>query len=646
MQAMLAAAALGVVTITAVAQSGGGPEDTGVAGPPRPKVDTVDTVTIEGAGYDLAVYIQQNKTVEDKDAHFYYTPLFYLVTDSENALRHHIDDSNVLTLKIKRDPDTEGIEEAVRKNLIKLAKETNPAFRLEEGTVPYRIDPLKMSKIVFTSDKRMDQRDGKFKKVISDPVSMSGVEIGEINVHFYLHSRDYAKRFVKYLEEGHVHLVLNYTFAGVADDVCEAKFEGRSTQSIDLYKKVTGAGGVGRVARHQAATIADEMLRSNSVVARCDDFELAEKLMDRLLKRLGNHENVKVASWEELDRLIAFDADSFKADVETSVNTQRKSVNRDQVLKALSEAYSSAKAKATKVGGKVGYGVFNAEMSADLADTRGKNKSEARKMYKDVLEKMGVLVDWRGNRYIPKSVHVHSKADLENAWGQTFEVKIVLTEGEVGGRPIHMTRESWENNIPSEHKRSIEKRLGRMEETVANMEKMSEQTLKISKRARERAIQAVNSSTRRYNEASIARRVAEEALSKAIEADIQAKEAISVEYCRYHLKNRRAWNKLYFYDFRRSDKVAILSGVDTNCPDRHFDVILARRSSTNEDWIVKIDDLDRECDWIRLDIVFMNGNSIGRSKHYNVTIPRWNQIPIYKYTQIRKRHSKIKCYQP
>ena len=636
------AAALGLVTIAAVAQSEDGSEP-GVAKPARPQVDTVETVTIEGAGYDLLVYLQEDKNLRDKDAHLYYTPLFYVVTESEKVLKHRIDDNNVLTLKIRRDPDTEGIEAAVREELIVLAKKRNPAFTLEAGTVPYRLDPLKMSKVMFTSSKRRPLgANGEMKVLTSEPVEMSAVEVGEITVDFYLESREEAEDFIRDLQADYNQLVMKYRFAGVSDEECRAKFEGSGTRSIELFKKVTGEGGVGKVSRRQAARIADVMVRSGSVVARCAEFDTAENLMDRLMEKLGDYDTVDVANWEQLDRLIAFDADSFKADVETSVKTLKKEVTRKQILAALANAQSEARSGASGLGVSAGYGPFHASISRSLADTQSQDKSEARKDYEDMLAKKGLSVEWSGKRFIPKSVDVHSTAELENAWGRTFEIAYLLTAGEVGKGTIRLTQESWENAISSERERRIEQRLAKMEEIVAKSETTSEHALKISTAAQSQsnearrnagvahsvASAAKGASTSARTAALQARKIASQARVRANQAHGRENEAINVEYCRYHLKNPHKNPPYYFYDFLRSDKVAILSGVDVNCGDDEFDVILARRSRNDNDWIVKIDHL--ACEWIRLDVVFFNGSAVGNNKFYNTTMGSYPYSPMKK----------------
>lgn len=650
MWTLIAVAALGIVTATAIAQSEEEPEVANVASPARPQVDTVETVEIEGAGYDLLVYVQEDKTVEDKDAHFYYTPLFFVVTNSEKMLKYHIDDNNVLTLKIRRDSDTYGVEEAVRQRLIRLAKEANPKFTLESGTTPYRLHPLKMSKIVFTSNKLRIQSGGaggEWKVLTSGPVPMALVERGEINVNFYLNSREEAESFVHDLQDDNDQLLWKYTFAGVSDEVCKAKFEKSGTQSIDLFKKVTGAGGEGKVARHQAATIADKMVRSGNVVARCADIETAEKLMDRLLGRLGDHDTVEVASWKELDKLIVFDVESFKADVETSVKTLRKEVNRKQILEALASAESSARSKASSWGGSADYGVFHADISKDLADTGSQDKSDARKDYKDTLAKMGIHVDWKGNRYIPKSVDVHSIAALDNAWGRTFEIAVALTEREAGNGVILMTQESWENTIDSERERHIEERLANMEAIVERVNEtstvagyQSSEANQNAKTAYSIAMEAKHVSTRANQAATNAAHIASGARLRADQAHRKDNEAIRVEYCHYELKREKITG-FYFYNFLRSDDVAILSGVDVPCGDNEYDVFLSRRSRNDADWIVKIDSLS--CEDVRLNVIFLNGNSVGRSGAYNRSIPYWEKRG-YNYSSMAVENKL--CYTP
>lgn len=466
MRTIIALAALGFVTTTTMAQS---QNDSGVASPARPQVNMVDFVEVEGGGYNLPIYVQEGKSIANKDAHFFFLPLFYIVSENGEKLKHHINDQNVLILKVRTASNLSAIENEVRKSLIEKAKEINVKFKLEENSLPYRIDPLQLSRLVFESvNKRMYNGDGSAQTLVSEPVEIMGAEVGEINVEFYLRSREEAESFVRDLEAGNDQLSLNYQFAGVSDEVCKATYEEQSTRNLDKFKEVVGEGGEGRVARHQVASIADALVHSGRISARCSDLESAESLTTRLMDRLSEFTNLEVAGWEELEGTIAIDAEDLKADIVDSVEILSKSVERDQLLAAFAEATAETKTvagegsvdSAREGGGEAGGEIakvasaklksfikWSDKVGLSLAGSKSESTANARKLYQDTLAKKGVHVDWDGKKFIPKSVDVYSKADLINAWGRTFAIEFVLTEGADGKDKVRLTKKSWENSI-------------------------------------------------------------------------------------------------------------------------------------------------------------------------------------------------------
>ena len=617
-----------------------------VASAARPKVDFVETVPVNGAGYDLLVYLQESKTMSSKDAHVYYTPLFYVVTTAEKELKYGIDAENILSLKVRRDPDSEKLEEEVRKRLIRSAKQIDRNFHLEPGTVPYRIDPLNMSEIVFSSDKQRTSSSGRKDYFVSAPVDMAATEIGEINVNFYLETRADAESFVEALEADDDQLILRYTFPGVSDETCTARFNGSRTQRIDLFKKVTGPGGRGHVARHQAVDIADEMATLGQITARCADYATAQELISQLLGELDRLETVEVADWSRVDKLIAFDEDSFKADVETSVKELKKEVNRKQILTALSEASSNAASNVREGGGSLGYSLFHLKLSGSMADTESESRAGARKDYQDILAKMGLSVEWTGKRYIPKTIDVHSSAKMQSAWGNTFEIQLNLTAGEFGRGKIRITQDAWDNAIPPELQRNFEYRIAGVEKGIEELQASSARDVRtlqgsldlahhaavvaqdLAQLAKKTADSAVSNSRTARSIASNASRISKDAIDRAYVAKRRIDSSILVDYCRYKFDVPPATPNYYYYDFDRSDQVAILSGFDVDCGDNEFDVILARKSRSDANWIVKVDHL--ECSWIAMDVVFLNGDRVTTTEFWNSTMRDYNYTPLHR----------------
>ena len=456
---VVVAAALLLEPLPLPAQQGG----VSTAGSARPKNVSDGTVSIASGGYAMRYYFQEGKTFTDKDAHVYHEPLIYLDVDKDDRIRSNIDDiddNGVLTLYVRWHSKPEEIVSALRQELITTAKQQDPYFKLEPGTEPYRISVLDLSQAQFTSSKNTQLK--------SRPLQAAFTEKGRIPVYFDTGSRDKAQSFLNELKKDHSQLVFNYSFHGVSDETCTATLKSGVIQDLDLFKQVAGEGEEGSVARHQIVDIAEQVIKRELFETRCASMAAADDLMKKLLDRLGDPEKAEVSGWEAVDKLTAFDADSFKADVTTATKDIKNKVTREQVLDATSKAMSEAETEALEAGVAVSYSdVFKSSLSGSWAKSKGSSSAEANKAFTDALAKQGIHASWEGQKFVPKSVDVHSVASLRSAWGKTVQLTYSLTTGENGGDSIHLTRHAWSRSLPYQEWRDMNARL---DEHKADME--------------------------------------------------------------------------------------------------------------------------------------------------------------------------------
>ena len=421
-------------------------DDDDTARLPRPKVSSdaqyqLDRGGIDVGGYPIRIYFEESKTFTDLDAHVFYEPLVYLETDQHGALLRNVEDDGLLTLYFTVETDTGFLEGEIRKGLAREAQKRS-STEIVPGSFKYRISPLDLTAWFESSKRRLNGE-----RMKSDELAGGSVnEKGRMPIYFETGSRKNAVAFVNELQNERDQLVFKYRFSGIADEICEAEFRGRVTQGIDLYKKVVGDGGEGLVTRHQAVDIADSMTSSVSLGVRCGNREWATWLTEELMKRVGAHEELPLSrgdGWERLDELLRFDSKSFEADLITEAKNIEKEVVREQVLGAISKGISRADTDARKAGVAIGYGGFVLGASGSLARSKADSVAEARKEFSDMMQKRGILGEWSGNIYIPKSVDVHSAADVQSAWGQDIDLKYVFTTGRTAEYSVNLTDQTF-----------------------------------------------------------------------------------------------------------------------------------------------------------------------------------------------------------
>ena len=394
------------------------------------------------------------------DSHVFYPSPYHLVVKEGGEIKHHFDeDDGTLTLWIRQPTTFERIEEDLRRELATVAIKQYSAT-IMSGTEPYRISVLPLTSAVLELTKT---------KKRSYEIEGAGLQEGDIAVHFGDLSKAEIDKIVADLENNVTQLLFRYTFSGVSDETCTATFEDRGVQDIDLFKEVEGKGEEGLVARHQVVDIADQLVAQEIFKIRCAEGGLLSDLTKILMDRLENQERRDVATWEELDKLIAFDVNSFKADVTEKLDTIENKVARKQALDALSEATSEAKSEAMEGGVAVGYGPFMAKAEASYANASSEAKSEAKRAFTDALEKRGLSVQWQGWKSEPKTIDVHSVADLYAKWAKDLTFEYSIPEGQEGREALLLTANDRTAIMPGQIRTNIDHRVLQLEDAVIRL---------------------------------------------------------------------------------------------------------------------------------------------------------------------------------
>ncbi len=611
---VVVAAALLLEPLPLPAQQGG----VSTAGSARPKNVSDGTVSIASGGYAMRYYFQEGKTFTDKDAHVYHEPLIYLDVDKDDRIRSNIDDiddNGVLTLYVRWHSKPEEIVSALRQELITTAKQQDPYFKLEPGTEPYRISVLDLSQAQFTSSKNTQLK--------SRPLQAAFTEKGRIPVYFDTGSRDKAQSFLNELKKDHSQLVFNYSFHGVSDETCTATLKSGVIQDLDLFKQVAGEGEEGSVARHQIVDIAEQVIKRELFETRCASMAAADDLMKKLLDRLGDPEKAEVSGWEAVDKLTAFDADSFKADVTTATKDIKNKVTREQVLDATSKAMSEAETKALEAGVAVSYSdVFESSLSGSWAKSKGSSSAEANKAFTDALAKQGIHASWEGQKFVPKSVDVHSVASLRSAWGKTVQLTYSLTTGENGGDSIHLTRHAWSRSLPYQEWRDMNARL---DEHKADMEQWRREMSKaIDIDSKEGNVDVDIRATGKWGDVDIRApgergdvdiRATRNVVISAKRLLVNREDFITVESCYYRFAAPTQSSNFnwHYYDLGRDDDTALIASWGASCVNELSLTLMRSPSTESDNWFLRVGHWRCDGD-LDMRIIFMDGAGVGRGR--------------------------------
>ena len=258
-------------------------------------------------------------------------------------------------------------------------------------------------------------------------------------------------RLVAGLEED-APLNYHYVFAGIAEDACTVEFSADKILDISRFKDLEGSGRKGYVSRDQVVRIADEIVSTENVTARCGDWTIGSWMTERIMDRVKNaEERVEIRSWDELEKFAGLDPESFRADVETMLRDIEKTVQS----KTDSNGWASGRSKAWSQAGEGGVaitgggsvldlvsGFFGIGGSASQSESQAKAWAEAKKTISDRLSKRGIYGEWQGTRHLPKSVDVYSTEELKSAWARNMKETYSQTKGRAGTNNFLITRQA------------------------------------------------------------------------------------------------------------------------------------------------------------------------------------------------------------
>ena len=529
----------------------------GVAGLPRPKVSSDAQYDLARGGYPVRIFFQEGRSFTHHDAHVFYEPLIYLQTDDHGTPIRHIDDTGDLILYFQVETDTDFLQEALRVRLIKTAQTTSKTD-LDPQSLRYRIDPIHLSEFWFESKSRRKGLDSpRLKSEITREKPI--VEKGRLPIYFPGITRETAQKFVEDLRTGRDSLLLRYTFSGVSDEICRAEITAENVQGTDLFKEVVGGGGQGRVIRHQVVNLANEIATTESTRTRCADPGWATALARKIIERLATYETVPINDWDTLDELTTFDAESFKADVTEETKNIEKEAVHSQVMEAVAEGISLAKSDTGEAGVALGYKGFMIGASGSLSESKASTAAEARKVFAEVMKKLGILGEWKGTQYIPKSVDVYTKADMDRAWRKNLQVEYAFTAGTTADHTVELTRKSHLSSVNrakdvellgsmlrEELRSALQKvsaKLDELESDLATTKKATERASRTAGTAQSMAEDAVETSMNARGMASRAESVATGAWNTAVRAQSKVRGIFTRSY---HFDLREGYFELYY----------------------------------------------------------------------------------------------------
>ncbi len=614
-----------LVTLPAISLAQRNNPDTATAARPKATNDGHFTLKHRSTQRDnereiyLARYLQEGHDFTDKDAYIFYQPFAFLVADVNGNIRYNIDEEDkLLTLYIRWLTPNEYVEREFRTQAIIAAKQRDESFNLEEGTNAYHITPLQPTRIWLEFGKPRSVT----KRLKSQILHSSLLETGEVHAYFPFDDLQHVRRSIAQLHQGEdgsppsEQLTLYYTFDGIYDHVCEGTINHTSVEGIDLYKDLVGSGKTAVVTRKQAVNVAQKMVDSQVIEARCASASNTQEMINTLMELAGSMtKQGLINGWEELNKLVTLDINDFKADVITKIKEIKNTVDRNQLQDAWTKSVSESEAQSKAGGVKGGYGPFSAEVSASFTERSAEAGAEAKRIYAESLRKQGVYGEFEGTKYVPKSVDVHTTASLKRAWAQSREIEIKVKGAREVKRFHALTAASYTNAMPAADWREVEGQITRQ---------IAEQSQRVTSIvARVDAVDAdVNKLTKLTNRLSRRTRrqsgVLKEVGSILDNLNRDLKQSISLEICLYTLHKGDAYETKFRTTTRRTDKVAFIGGFSTECTTRGNDdlrISMARRGgggSKSSDWQLFVKDWYR-CDWIQVQVGFINGKNVKRS---------------------------------
>lgn len=422
---------------------GSAPQEPHVRSYARPFVDAIATVGVSGLGYRLPLYSEQGG---DGRYVLHPPPIFLVAQESSSKLRNDIDvtrnDGTLLTLYYMQ---YSSIDEQVRKlasdELRRLPPRSSSTFESA-----YYIQTMPVEKHYFKSAKPTT--------IKSDPVETSTHFLERdtpIPIYFKFDSEEDARGFLRRLHTGEDYLTFHYEFRGVADAVCEAKYDAGSNSTTNSLQKIAGKGREGFVSRDHASEIVRAFTEQVNIESRCKSDATSKMLLDTVLTRLESTvQPYSIPDWEELESLSLLNKGDFVADLETRAKSIEKENFRNQVDDAFTKSgarggnftFASFFGTAAEI---FGLGSGEVEKGASTGIGFQKTESEASRTFRDLVRETGILVEKDGEKYIPKSLDVYSMADLQRMANSSFTIDLKTIVERPGTGRIALTQGSWSN---------------------------------------------------------------------------------------------------------------------------------------------------------------------------------------------------------
>ena len=593
----------------------------------RPKVLHDHQVHIGRGGYAVQVYFEEGKTFSDPDAHVFYEPLIYLERDENGKLEYELrqdGDSWVLSMYFRVESDWQFLHDAIRKELLSEARRIMPREEFENVDFAYRIKPIHVSSAYFQSTS--PRQDGFY---VSAPFpSKSFNESGLYNIYFRVDSEDEARSLLSALTPDDPnrrptdYLRFVYRFSGVSDAVCEARFSGSDSQNVDAKATIEGPGGEGYVNRDNAMAFAEQVARRESMTTRCADAEWADSVVGQLMERLGGiREFDLINGWESLREYNLLDENDLVADLENRARNITKEVVRNQLLDAIAQARSEAEVTASSesAGGSAsgeGFGVSGSaafNTAEYLSEASSELAMEARKEFRDVMEKSGIFGEWEGEKYTPKSLQVYSKEDMHRALNAGITIRDEFPSGVIAEHSIELLGDSHTNHF-------VENFVGRLESRVDTAVRSM---LAASSRARESTAAA----TRAARSANSAAQSAADAAQRADDAAQSARGAPTrIEVCTFDLELPSRRSMITSFATGVDAPAAFIAGVRT-IGNRGYlacgasDVQMVKRNGEAQWYVhhakrfVTRSGYWRSCSAVAIDVAFVWGDFVRHRMH-------------------------------
>ena len=505
----------------------------------RPKVVHDHQVHIGRGGYAVKVYFEEGKTFNDPDAHVFYEPLIELEQDENGKLEHELrqdGDSWVLSMYFRVESDWQFLHDAIRKELLSEARRIMPQEEFVNVDFAYRLKPIHVSSAYFQSTS--PRQDGFY---VSEPFpSKSFNESGLFPIYFQVGSEDEARSFLSALTPDDPnrrptdHLRFVYRFSGVSDVVCEARFSGGDFQNVGAKATIEGLGDEGYVTRNNATAFAEEVAQREDITARCADAEWTAYVVEQLIERLGDIQEVDLTNgWESLRKYNLLDENDLVADLENRARDIKEDVVRNQIVDAIAQARSETEGRDDDfdVGVQGSAGGMGFSLMQSIGLNLGKSSAESsnesamlvRKEFRDIMKKKGIFGEWEGEKYTPKSLQVYSDDSMDRTWNTNIRIRYEFPSVVVAERSIELLTKSHSNHF-------VEDFVGRLESRV---DTAIQRTLAASSRARESAAEAVRST----QEANLAAQSAADAAQRANDAAQSARGVPTrIEVCTFDIE--------------------------------------------------------------------------------------------------------------